>query len=101
MTRYIIDYHNEALIDSRDAYINYEIHLKGLGERFLMAIQQKMETIADAPLLYSTSSKKEYREAKVKDFPYLIVYQIYPKKKRILVSSIHHTKLHPIKKYRK
>ncbi len=101
MIDYVIDYHAGALVDSGNAYIWYELQQKGLGERFLKEVERTKELISLSPEVYGAKSRKGYREALVKDFPYLIVYKVYPKKKRIFVSAIHHEKMNPNKKYRK
>ncbi len=73
----------------------------GLGDRFLKQMRDKIEHIIDNPEAYGAKSKKGYREATLKDFPYSIVYKILTPKNAIFISSIHHGKLHPNKKFRK
>ena len=63
--------------------------------------RNNLEQIAEHPLLFGERSRKGYREAKVKTFPYLIIYKVYVRKKVIFINSIHHTSKHPAKKYRK
>ena len=98
---YYIDLHPDVESDYDSAYYWYECEQIGLGERFLLAVHEKIDFIRLSPELYDFKSKRVYREAKVKGFPYLIVYRLYPRKKRIFISAIHHTSLHPNKKYRK
>lgn len=59
--------------DYNEAYAWYEDMQKGLGERFLIAVRKKIEEIALHPEVYSSKSRKKFREAKVDFFPYLIV----------------------------
>ena len=87
--------------DYDDAYEWYEDKQKGLGERFLKAARKKIEEIALHPGVYGSKGNKKFREAPVDFFPYLIVYKVNKRKKEIYISSIHHTKKHPRKKYRK
>jgi plasmid stabilization system protein ParE len=87
--------------DYDEAYEWYEDRQKGLGEQFLKAVRQKIEDIVSHPEVYSSKSNKRFREARVDVFPYLIVYKISKRKKEIYISSIHHAKKHPRKKYRK
>lgn len=86
--------------DYEEAYAWYEDQQKGLGERFIKAVRQKIEAIALHPERYGSRSNKKFREAKVEFFPYLIVYKINKRTKKLYISSIHHTKKHPQKKYR-
>lgn len=83
------------------SYTRYESQQEGLGERFIKAVRQKIEAIVLQPELYGSRGNKKFREARVKIFPYLIVYKINKRTKEIFIASIHHTKKHPRKKYRK
>ena len=87
--------------DYDEAYEWYEDKQKGLGERFLKAVRKKIEEIVLHAEAYSSKSNKRFREARVDFFPYLIVYKINKRKKEIYISSIHHAKKHPDKKYKK
>jgi mRNA-degrading endonuclease RelE of RelBE toxin-antitoxin system len=101
MKVYSIVYHKEVAIDYNEAYYWYEAHQKGLGEKFLIAIRDKTQQILSNPEAFSIKSKPGYHETIVNGFPYVIVYRIYKKQSRILITSIHHQKKHPRKKYRK
>ncbi len=96
-----ITFHPDVLKDYEEAYSWYEDKLEGLGEKFIAAVRNKLENIAKRPSVYSTKSNINYREAKVSGFPFIIVYKIYKDKNEIFVSSVHHAKKHPNKKYRK
>ena len=87
--------------DYYDAYSWYEDKQKGLGERFINAVRKKIEEIVLHPEIYGSKSNKKFREAKVDFFPYSIVYKVNKRKKEIYISSIHHAKKSPQKKYRK
>ena len=87
--------------DYDEAYTWYEDQQKGLGERFIKAVRQKIEEIAFHPELNSSKSNKKFREVKVEFFPYLVVYKINKRTREVYISSIYHTKKDPRKKYRK
>ncbi len=93
--------HPSATQDYYEAFIWYEEQQKGLGEKFIKAVRQKIEAIAFRPEAYGSRNNRRFREARVDFFPYLIVFKIRKKTKEIFISSIHHTKRHPRKKYRK
>jgi plasmid stabilization system protein ParE len=93
--------HPDVEKDYGEAYTWYENQLEGLGENFIAAVRSKLEHIAAKPTIYSSKTKTNYREAKVNGFPFLIVYKVIMKKKVVFVSSIHHMKKHPKKKFRK
>ena len=87
--------------DYNEAYQWYEDIRKGLGERFLKAVRKKIDEITLSPELYSSKGNQRFREVSVDFFPYLIVYKINKHTNEIYIASIHHTKKHPQKKYRK
>lgn len=96
-----ITLHPDVLKDYEEAYSWYEDQAEGLGEKFIAAVRNKLEAIAERPSLYSTKSNLNFREAKVAGFPFVIVYKLYKQKNEVFVSSVHHVKKHPKKKYRK
>jgi hypothetical protein len=73
---YKCEFHSEVEKDYNEAYEWYESQKKGLGERFLTFVRQKIDQIAEHP-----EHCKQHGT--------------------ILVISIHHTKKHPRKKFRK
>jgi plasmid stabilization system protein ParE len=101
MKVYSLAFQEDVSIDYNEAYYWYEEHQKGLGEKFLGAIKNKIKQIINNPELYSVKSRPGYHEKVVDGFPYTIVYRIYKKQSRILITSVHHQKKHPRKKYRK
>jgi hypothetical protein len=101
MTSYTCVFHSEVQNDYNEAYEWYESRKKGLGERFLAFVRKKIDQIAEHPEHYGVRTRKDHREVQVDVFPYLIVYKIYKQSKTILIISIHNTKKHPRKKYRK
>ncbi len=98
---YIIRLHPATQIEYNEAYEWYEDKSKGLGERFIKAVRHKIAEIALNPEVYGSKGNKKFREAMVEFFPFIIVYKIYNRKKEIYISSVHHAKKNPRKKYRK
>lgn len=99
--KYQLVFHVKAISDYDHAYYWYELQEQGLGERFIKMVSDKLQHIINNPETYGTGTKKQYREAKITDFPYAIVYKINIMESIIFVSSIHHEKKHPNKKFRK
>lgn len=77
----------------------YEDRQQGLGDRFTAAVIQQLNTIIDNPETFSVRHKP-YHEAKVSVFPFVIVYKIDKRRKRVEVISIFHTSRNPKAKYR-
>jgi plasmid stabilization system protein ParE len=101
MMNYSYYLHPLADKDYAEAYAWYEDKEEGLGERFIVAVRKKIEAIISNPEVYGSKGKKEFREAMVEGFPYIIVYKLRKRKEQIFISSIHHAKKHPKHKYRK
>jgi hypothetical protein len=93
--------HTMAREELSEGYGWYEDKQRGLGDRFLKAVHNKIDEIAIKPLTYGKKGKKEFREAKVEFFPYLIVYKVYSRKKQIFINAIYNTNKNPRGKYRK
>jgi len=68
----------------------YEEKQQGLGLRFSTILFSQLDKISHNPNAY-TERRKNHREAKVPQFPYLIVYRIAMKRKTILIASVFHT----------
>ena len=71
----ILIFHAQAELDYDNAYYWYELQEPGLGERFLDEVRGKLKKIVAHPETYGVKSRKTYREASLKDFPYSIVYK--------------------------
>ena len=99
--QYTYRLHPKTQNDYNEAFEWYEDKQKGLGERFMKAVRQKIEQVCINPEVYSSKGNKKYREAPVEFFPFLIVYKVYKRKKVIFISSIKQKKKHPRKKYRR
>ena len=70
---YIFLLHPLIRQDYDEAYGWYEGKQKGLGERFIKSVRQKIEQITVHPEAYGSRSNKKFREVKVDFFPCLIV----------------------------
>ena len=81
------------------AYNWYEDQQLGLGDRFRATALDRINKILQNPELFSTKHGL-FREVRVAVFPYVIVYKINKKKKRIVITSVFHTSLNPAKKYK-
>ena len=85
-----------AEAEYNDAYWYYEEKQNGLGVSFDCEADQLLKTIKKNPLLFQRKYK-QYREALLRRFPYLIVYEIIHE--NIIVHSFFHTSRSPGKKY--
>lgn len=85
----------DAVADMQEAYDYYEKNKTGLGKRFLDTLDYYFEQIQKYPEHYQIR-RKPYREALIKDFPYLIIYEI--KQHKIIVYAVFNTWRKPRKK---
>ncbi len=97
--QYRISFRQEANAELTNAYIWYEEQQKGLGERFVAKIQQRLTQIINNPEKYKVVYKN-YREITIEKFPYQIIYVIEKLKRQILIIAVFHTKRNPAQKYR-
>jgi hypothetical protein len=95
---YDIEYLPKAQVEYLEAYLWYEEQLAGLGSRFETAVERKLNRISKYPLLYPNKNKN-LREATIDDFPFLIIYKVYPQNNVIFIYAIFHTSRRPGKKY--
>ncbi|WP_288459854.1 type II toxin-antitoxin system RelE/ParE family toxin [uncultured Chryseobacterium sp.] len=84
----------EAGLEILEAYIYYENAQKGLGEKFMKQLNKYFVRIQDHPKHFEI--KKNYREAFVQKFPYLIIFDIIDNK--IIILSVFNTHQNPTKK---
>ena len=96
--KYFFEIKEEASRDAIEAYVHYEGKQQGLGERFFAQVEATYKRIGTHPEGYQRIYKV-LRAAKVRQFPYQVIYEI--EKKTIIVYSIFNTYKHPSKKYRK
>jgi plasmid stabilization system protein ParE len=89
-----------ARLELLEAWEWYEDKQVGLGDRFTEQVYKCIRLIEKYPERYP-EKKKNYMEAGVKIFPYLVIYRIHKRKKIIAVVSVFHTRRNPRKKYRK
>jgi plasmid stabilization system protein ParE len=80
---------NQEIIDS---YLYYENQSKDLGEKFLENLETYFDRIQKYPKHYPIK-RKPYREVFVRNFPFLIIYEIIGN--HIVVYAVFHTSRNP------
>ena len=95
---YRVTYHPEAEAELYKSIIWYEETLSGLGREFLKEVENITHHLNLHPFIYS-KRKKNYREAVLRKFPYIIVYKINSRSKEVHIMYVFHTSQHPKKKY--
>ena len=66
-----------AELNALDAAVYYEQQQHGLGERFVLALEDTYRKILEHPYYYGYVSKQyEFRDICLQHFPYVVVYQI-------------------------
>ena len=74
------------------AFVYYEEQRSGLGDEFLVAVEDCLERIKQFPESFAIV-KKDLRVSLVSRFPYLVVYRLTPN--RIRVAAVVHGSRHP------
>lgn len=87
-----------ALSETLDAYEFYETTSIELGDRFLKSIEVTYKRITYLPKSYSfISNKKDLRDVKIIDFPFVVIFQIFDNK--IIVLRVFNTNRKPLTKF--
>ncbi len=81
----------------KKAYEWYEEQSKGLGEAFLSELDRCYKKLEVQPTFYS-KLKKNYRQMRLKRFPYVVVYEIM--KTRVVVFAVFHASRNPKSKFK-
>ncbi len=101
MKVYQLRFHQKAYEEYIQAYEWYEKRRLGLGENFSIKVEEKLSQIVQYPQFYSRKQNNNFREVKVENFPYMIVYEFLEIKDLIHIAAIYHYKRNPKRKYRK
>lgn len=80
----------QAEFDTAAAW--YENQLPGLGDDFVLEVQQVLDTIASQPERYPIADG-DVREAPVARFPYCVYYRVRPD--RVVILAVFHTARDP------
>lgn len=82
---------------AKEAYDWYEQQSKGLGEIFLSELNTCYKKIETQPTFYK-KAKKNFRQIRLKRFPYLVVYEIL--KSEVVVFAVFHMSKNPNSKFK-
>jgi hypothetical protein len=93
--KYSLEIKDEANLETIEAYLYYEGKRTGLGEEFLEHLDTYFDRITANPKHFP-KKRKPYREAFIKRFPFLIIYEI--EKNKVIVYSVFNTWQNPDKK---
>ena len=89
----------EGVYDDLVAIVSwYESQVEGLGKKFLDEWENELKTIARNPFIFQIQYK-EFRQSKIKGFPYHIIFEI--ESDLIVVYSVFHAHRNPRKRYRR
>ena len=86
-----------AILMIKEAYDWYELQKPGLGEEFLEELDSFYKRIEVHPE-YFGKIKKNFRQAALKRFPFVLVYEII--KTEVVVFAVFHTSRNPRYKFK-
>ena len=95
---YRVIFHPEAEAELYESVIWYEEILNGLGGEFLKEVEKITHHLNLHPFIYS-KRKKNYREAVLRKFPFIVVYKINSRNKEVHILSVFHTSQNQKKKH--
>lgn len=85
----------EAGLEILETYIYYESIQTDLGERFLRQVEKYFHQIQDNPQHFQIK-KNKYREAYIRKFPYIIIFDVIDDK--IVILSVFNAHQNPERK---
>ncbi len=92
---YELEIKAEANFEIIQSYLYYESKILGLGDKFQHQLEEYFERITKFPFHYEVK-RKPYREAFIKKFPFVIIYEVIDNK--VVVYSVFNTNRNPLKK---
>ena len=98
--KYRLIFHPKAKQEYITSFGWYGLKLKGLEERFRLAVDELLEKLSLNPEYYSYS-KEPFREAALRKFPFTIVFIINKEDMHVFIAAIYHSKRNPNHKFRK
>lgn len=96
---YQSEFRDKASLQFEEAYSWYEEKREGLGEEFASEVDIKLSKIVNGPYHYKKISPTLH-EAVIDRFPFVILFNVKEKQKKIVIAAIFHTSRNPKKKYR-
>jgi plasmid stabilization system protein ParE len=93
-----IELHENAQKELEEAFQWYEQRSIGLGIRFIEAVSQKLNELSKYPERHAKRTA-EFREVSTNIFPYILIYEFFPKEKVVFISYVFHSKRNPKLKY--
>jgi len=95
MKHFLILFKEPTANDVMSSFQFFEEQKRGLGEKFIKHIDATLASISKNPTLFPVRFK-EMREARVRRFPFVILYEI--EEKHVIVYAVFHTRQSPKKK---
>lgn len=83
-----------------EAAVWYQEQGYGLGDRFRAHVLETIQVILKNPQLFNITHK-DFHEAVVDVFPFIVVYYVNERTKTVHISAIFHTSRNPRFKFRK
>ena len=87
----------EARAELREAAFRYERERNGLGDEFLIAVDEAIQSIVAMPLVFgyyeALPDNHRFRRLRMRRFPYIVVYEC--REDGILIVSVAHTSRKP------
>lgn len=94
-----IVYRKRAAEEYLSSLLWYKSQSPYAAEQFVRYVNETLETLIETPKRFR-NTYKDFHEARVRKFPYSIVYFIDEAEKRVVITSIFHQKRNPRKKFR-
>ncbi|MEP6948953.1 MAG: type II toxin-antitoxin system RelE/ParE family toxin [Ginsengibacter sp.] len=90
MISFAVEFTFAAEVEALQAFFWYETVKRGFGEDFKASVDSKIELLQQNPKAYSFIYK-DIRSAKIKTFPYNLIYRVFDSKIQI-IAIFHHSR---------
>ena len=90
-----VAYHEDAIADIQDGVRYYSEISWRLMERFEAELQRFRDAVTENPFHYHFASRRTYRRANLRRFPYRILYRVDEETQTIRIMVVCHTRRHP------
>ncbi len=97
---YGIRYQPRAVQEYESAAVWYRERSEQAAINFIAAVKEKTDILKSDPLRYG-KRYKEFRELRLKKYPFNLIYFVNEDAKLVIISSIYHHKRNPKTKYRR
>ena len=90
---YALEVLDEANADMREAYLWYQLRREGLGDEFILSVEECLQNLSEHPEHY-THLHPRWRRVRLRRFPYQVFYEI--EGETVIITRVRHEGRKPL-----